>query len=194
MFVFDLFIRVPIIIVIYTAAIALIPARAYAHIRGDIPLASLNEAWRRSVSVLDQLAPFSLSASRCSVVLQKLNEAVVPKTHAAATADISDTVLMASEYADPGPAVVSSAAAEAPVATNCSREINGTVAAPHAMMMEETYFTGHSADYMMQDNSWFDSLPGDLLAMEHDQIFSGICLSAQATFTELASCSKGLVR
>ena len=93
----DLLIIVRIIVVIYTAAIALIPARAYAHIRGDIPLASLNEAWRRSVSILDQLSSFSLSASRCTVVLQKLNEAIVPKTQTAATGDIAHTDLKANE-------------------------------------------------------------------------------------------------
>lgn len=164
---------VPIIVVIYTAAIALIPARAYTHIRGDITLASLNEAWRRSVSILGQLSSFSFSASRCSTVLQKLNEAIVPKTQTDATGDIAHAGLKANEcVSDHGHPAMGSTAAGPPVGTNFSREMASMALPPRTMLMDEAYFFGHSADLKMQGVSWFDSLPEDLLAIEDDGIFS----------------------
>ncbi|KIX99976.1 uncharacterized protein Z520_04614 [Fonsecaea multimorphosa CBS 102226] len=62
---------------IYTAATALIPARVYSYIRGDISQTSLTEAWRRSLEVLRRLSPLSPTATRCLAALELLDEEVV---------------------------------------------------------------------------------------------------------------------
>ncbi|KIW23707.1 uncharacterized protein PV07_11886 [Cladophialophora immunda] len=62
---------------IYTAATALIPARVYSYIRGDISQPSLAEAWQRSLEVLRRLSPLSPTATRCLAALELLNEEVV---------------------------------------------------------------------------------------------------------------------
>jgi hypothetical protein len=55
----------------------LIPARIYSHIRGDVPLPSLTDAWKQSLDVLRRLTPLSSTATKCLATLELLNDEIV---------------------------------------------------------------------------------------------------------------------
>ena len=77
-------------LVIYTAATALIPARLYAYIRGDITQSALAEGWTRSLHVLSSLSVLGPSAKRCLAALHLLND-VISIEENSTTADNLDT-------------------------------------------------------------------------------------------------------
>ena len=162
--------------VIYTAATALVPARVYSYIRGDILQSSLNEAWHRAVKILNRLVPLSSTASRCLAVLQLLNDESAPAIDAGnATAnptadhfkDNRNEKLVPSDM----PAV-----ARSDLPMGHSSFTDETVKAgpimPLSMLPDEQDVSMFSSDALQaQDLTWFDSLPTDLLAIDDAELF-----------------------
>lgn len=158
--------------VIYTAATALIPARVYSFIRGNIPQSSLEQAWQRALKVLGGLVPLSSTASRCLAVLQLLNEECAPSDNA-----YDDTAAVITDFnGRKGGAVTVSANApnfREPNPFSSTQTTTALPSLPNELAPGSQDMFGLSlAASQLQDFTWFDSLPTDLLAIDDAELFN----------------------
>jgi hypothetical protein len=171
-----------VVLVVYTAATALIPAIMYAHIRDDIPKSSLLTSWNRALYILSRLCPLSTSARRCLAALELLNDKIIPDINPEARAQSSRP----EPTAHPG---VVNGETDISIPTNISNTIG-----PPGPAMEIPSLTmpgsfpvldqAQNFDFLFsmptfeQDHMWLDSisLPTDLLNMgygEFSDAYSG---------------------
>ncbi|EXJ56366.1 uncharacterized protein A1O5_12633 [Cladophialophora psammophila CBS 110553] len=189
---------------IYTAATALIPARVYSYVRGDIPLSSLAEAWRRSLEVLRRLSPLSPTATRCLAALELLDEEVVADEipNANPTSNNPEQDDVRSSNAPPPPNLSDSNIQRNSTVRRDARNSlepsadNTTIAAapweshnvppqselvppfpvePQPQQQQQEQQCGvhgevFATTLQMQDFTWLDSLPADLLAGGYDDL------------------------
>ncbi len=138
---------------IYTAATALIPARVYSYIRGDIPQSDLLRAWQQSLEVLHHLSPLSPSAVSCIAALQVLDDELVFEGGIGVHPKIPNTLLDASDHSG----------------HYVSRkfEIDPNIASQPMDVVEVQPLQdvdGLDALLQMQDFTWLDTLPVDVLS------------------------------
>lgn len=149
-------------LVLYTAATALIPARIYSHVRGNVSLDTVTARWSRSLDVLTDLSNLSDSAKRCNAALQLLNGDVNT------TENKNDLPPEPSErtgrvfhgFPQPPPPQMED--------TRGNTEVQ--VAMPGSMdpsMSLDEYLAPMAA---LQDFSWLDSLPVDLMSTEYGNL------------------------
>lgn len=141
--------------VTYTAATALIPARVYSYVRGDTSSAALAEGWQKALELLRRLSVLSPTAVGCLAALQMLNEELVFEdtgNHAnllrestPATTVRQDSVRMTSHEA---------AMEDSTQLNDCNK--------PRLFFQ-----TPDESILQIQDFTWFDYLPADLLTSDY---------------------------
>jgi hypothetical protein len=144
---------------VYTAATALIPARVYRYIRGDISQSELRTGWQRSLEVLQHLSPLSPSAVSCIAALQVLNDELVFEGSGTTSKDRVNMPNPAYHVPDPTP--------NAP--TPLSEPAFGATAPATTLLEDQHLPPAEHIDSMlqMQDFSWLDALPVDILAGDY---------------------------
>jgi hypothetical protein len=138
----------------------------YSYIRGDISCDILVEAWERALQVLRRLSHFSSSAARCLNALQKLNEELVFEDRGHHR---GNSLKQATSVATCWPNTMATSSHE----TGAPKLIQSNVVENHQSSVSNP---GNSI-LKMQDFSWFDFLPADLLQSEHmdgSQFFNSV--------------------
>ena len=145
---------------IYTTATALIPARVYSYIRGDVPQSDLLTAWQHSLEVLNHLSPLSPSAVSCIAALQVLDDELVFEQSG-----------VQPQFPSHGPGLPAEPSASNPTSLgNGIRQFGLPVEVPGSAAPAGQHPSFASdLDHMlqMQDFSWLDTLPVDVLASDY---------------------------
>ncbi|KAH8810824.1 fungal-specific transcription factor domain-containing protein [Xylogone sp. PMI_703] len=187
---------------IYTAATALIPARVYSYIRGDIPQKRLSEGWLRSLEVLRHLSQLSSSATRCLAALELINgEVFITDETVKNTADTGNTQAQSNNNMnDSGQSYLDNSHGQmlsvdpilrqrSEVTEKSSLQQQNEASGSNSMQatltflseqhqqgnieMGDNFANGTQTPLMqmqmqMQDFTWLESLPADLLAGEYE--------------------------
>jgi Fungal specific transcription factor domain/Fungal Zn(2)-Cys(6) binuclear cluster domain len=143
---------------IYTAATALIPARAYGYLRGDISQDSLTLTWQRSLEVLRELTALSPSAVSCIAALQVLDDELVFE-------DAGVDGQGAATLREQGDAADGEAEGRGELVTGTQIAASTTDVDADGQQQQYMHTNTNDLDSMlqMQDFSWLDTLPVDVL-------------------------------
>ena len=144
---------------IYTAATALVPARVYKYVRGDILQSDLLRGWQQSLEVLHHLSPLSPSAVSCIAALQVLDDELVFE----ATEPPSKLPVGALGHDSPSvhrPHAVSTALDSVNTATLMDIRDD-----QHRQDVDN-----FDSMLQMQDFTWLDTLPVDVLSGDYTDI------------------------
>lgn len=149
----------------------------YSYIRGEVPLDLLTEAWKQALEVLRRLAPISSSATRCLAALELLNDELVSEESngsvnisqgepASSLDAISATTMQDSNAQAQGqaPSSMLTTTTSQPIFSG----INEQQYYPQQYEMQVGDAFGTIPE--LQDFTWLESLPADLLAGGYEDL------------------------
>lgn len=146
--------------VVYTAATALIPARIYAPIRGDVSLSAVSEGWDHSLHILSSLSALSPSAKRCLAALQLFNDEI-------AIEETNITISLLNQGDNAVDTSTKSLVHQRPEGMEDNLVQRMVQPLSDFMDIPTNQEEGLGVLHGMQDFTWLDSLPVDLATAEY---------------------------